>query len=64
MSVPLNIACVQFKVFEKFTGAYEINKLMADKFDSIDYMKCVPSKFVLQLNSYSGMQFFSVYQYT
>ena len=39
----------------KDTHSQEINKLMADKFDSIDQMKCVPSKFVLLLNSYSGM---------
>ena len=51
-------------VYTKDTHLQEINKLMADKFDSIDGMKCVPSKFVLQLNSYSGMQFFRVYQYT
>ena len=51
-------------VYMKDTHSQEFNKLMADKFDSIDWMKCVPSKFVLQLNSYSGMQFFRVYQYT
>ena len=42
-------------VYMKDTQSQEMYKLIADKFDSIDLMKCVPSKFVLRLNSYSGM---------